>query len=159
MSVLAGLEVSDVEESSEGLSITLRRSKTDQEGRGRAVGVCRSDNPATCPVRALQAWLSASGVTEGRIFRHIDRHGRILAGITPQTVALVVKTAALDAGLDPSLYSGHSLRAGLVTQAVLNGASDGNIMRQTGHKSQATVQRYVRIANIFKDNVSGSIGL
>lgn len=158
-SELAGLEVSDMVENSEGLKITLRRSKTDQEGKGRVVGICRSDNPVTCPVRAVQAWLSASGITEGYIFRHIDRHGRILAGITPQAVALVVKIAALDAGLDPSVYSGHSLRAGLVTQAALNGASDRNIMRQTGHKSQATVQRYVRIANLFKDNVSGSIGL
>ena len=79
--------------------------------------------------------------------------------MTAQTVALRVKQAAERADLDPAKYSGHSLRAGLVTEAALNGATEMNIMRQTGHKSHDTVRGYVRIANLFKDNVSGQVGL
>ena len=79
--------------------------------------------------------------------------------MTAQTVALRVKHAAERADLDPAEYSGHSLRAGLVTEAALNGATETNIMRQTGHKSHDTVRGYVRIANLFKDNVSGQVGL
>ena len=79
--------------------------------------------------------------------------------MSAQTSPLVVKRAAAAASLDPAKYSGHSLRSGLVTQAAVNGASEHNIMRTTGHKSSATVRGYIRIANIFKDNVSGQVGL
>lgn len=158
-SELAGIGVEHVEETAEGMRILLPRSKTDQEGEGRYVGIRRGRNPATCPVRALCEWIEAAGVTCGPIFRRVDRHGNVKDPLTPQSVALVVKRAAQAAGLDPAKYSGHSLRAGFVTQGALNGASETNIMRQTGHKSHDTVRGYVRIANIFQDNVSGILGL
>jgi len=158
-SEVAGICVEHIEHTAEGIKVFLPRSKTDQEGEGRYVGIKRGDNPATCPVRALAAWCEAAGIANGTIFRRVDRHGRIRGPITPQSVALVVKRAAEAAGLDSATYSGHSLRAGCVTQAALNGASEVNIMRQTGHTSHATVRGYIRIANIFTDNVSGLLGL
>ena len=158
-SELAGIAFEHIEEMAEGIKIFLPKSKTDQEGQGRYVGIKRGSNPATCPVRALNAWIEASGITSGAIFRSIDRHSNIKESITPQSIAIVVKRAAKAAELDPAKYSGHSLRAGFVTQGAINGASETNIMRQTGHKSHDTVRGYVRIANIFKDNVSGMLGL
>lgn len=159
-SEVAGIAVEHIEHTAEGIKVFLPKSKTDQEGAGRLVGIKRGDNPATCPVRALEAWIEAAGIDAGPVFRSVNRHGHIGAGaITPQSVALVVKRAAAAAGLDPAKYSGHSLRAGFVTQGALNGATEANIMRQTGHTSNATVKGYIRIANIFRDNVSGMLGL
>lgn len=85
----------------------------------------------------------------------VDRYGNIGEAITPQSVALVVKRAAEVAGLDQAKYCGHSLRAGFMKQGAISGASETNIMCQTGHKSHDTVRGYIRIANIFKDNVTG----
>lgn len=159
-SELVSITVENIENTAEGVRILLPRSKTDQDAAGRYVGINRGAKPDTCPVRALAAWLAAADITSGSVFRRIDRHGRVYdTTLTPQSVALVVKTAVEAAGLDPQQYSGHSLRAGLVTQAAISGASETNIMRQTGHRSADTVRGYVRIANIFKDNVSGLIGL
>jgi len=158
-SEVAGIAVEHIEHTTEGIKVFLPKSKTDQEGQGRYVGIKRGANPATCPVRALAAWCEAAGIASGPIFRRVDRHGKVGESITPQSVALVVKRASLAAGLDSAKYSGHSLRAGFVTQGALNGASETNIMRQTGHTSHATVRGYIRIANIFKDNVSGMLGL
>lgn len=158
-SELVGIRAEDLEETAEGIKILLPKSKTDQEGEGRYVGIARGVNAATCPVRALAAWIQAAGITEGQVFRSVDRHGNVKAGMTAQSVALVVKRAAAAADLEPGKYSGHSLRAGFVTQGAINGASETNIMRTTGHKSYETVRGYVRIANIFKDNVSAMLGL
>lgn len=158
-SELVGIDVEHIEECAEGIRLLIPRSKTDQEGAGRVIGVKRGTNPATCPVRALNNYLSAAGVREGFIFRSINRHGQIGAGLSAQAVALVVKSAAAAAGLNPEAYSGHSLRAGLVTQAAIAGVTAENIMRQTGHKSHDTVMGYIRIANVFSDNASGELGL
>lgn len=156
---LVAVTVEDINETAEGVTITLPRSKTDQEGRGIVKGILRGSNPDTCPVRALLVWLTAAGITSGPVFRAVDRHGNVKAPLTAQAVALVVKEAAGAAKLDPAKYAGHSLRAGLVTQAAKNKASVSDIMRQTGHKSVETVNRYIRKANIFEDNVSGMVGL
>ena len=158
-SELVGIDREHLEETAEGVKVCLPRSKTDQEGQGRCIGIRRGANPSTCPVRALLAWVEAAGIESGPVFRHVDRHGNVKDRMTAQSVALVVKKAAVAAGLDPAKYSGHSLRAGLVTQGALNGATETNIMRQTGHRSHATVRGYVRIANVFQDNVSGQLGL
>lgn len=158
-SELAYIHAEHIEYTAEGVRVYLPRSKTDQEGQGRYVGIKRGTDPRTCPVRALAAWCDAAGISSGPVFRMVDRHGNIRGPITPQTVALVVKRACRAAGLDPERYSGHSLRAGFVTQAALSGATESNIMRQTGHTSSATVKGYIRIANIFCDNASGLLGL
>jgi integrase len=108
----------------------------------------------------VRSWLEAAGVSEGPVWRAIDRHGRLnAAGLHPDSIGLIVKRAVRAAGLDPRLYAGHSLRAGLATQAYLNGASELAIMRQTGHRSLATVRRYIRNIGLFQDNAASRLGL
>lgn len=159
-SELVGLDVSDLDFREDGLVITLRRSKTDPEGFGRQIGISYGSNPETCPVRRLKEWVLTAKLTEGPVFRAIDRHGHLASTrLTDQVVAKVIKRCAQRAGLNPKEFSGHSLRAGFVTSAALNDASDRQIMAQTGHRSRAMVDRYVREANLFRNNASGKLGL
>lgn len=159
-SELVALNVEDIETTTDGLVVHLRRSKTDQEGQGRKVGIPYGSNPATCPVRSLQKWLTLSGITAGPLFRSVNRHGQISEKrLSDKAVALVVKRAAEAAGLDPKKYSGHSLRAGLATSAAAAGKSERSIMAQTGHKSVNMVRRYIRDGNLFRDNAAAGIGL
>lgn len=156
-SELVSLTVEDVEHVKQGLVILLRRSKTDQAGEGRKIAIPYARG-TVCPVHALQDWLDLSGITTGIIFRGITRHGKIAEkGLSPQSVALVVKERAAAAGLDAAKYSGHSLRAGLVTSAVQAGVSSWKIRQQTGHKSEAMLLRYIRDASIFTDNAAGGV--
>jgi site-specific recombinase XerD len=114
---LVALDLDDVVCTHDGLVVTLRRSKTDQEGEGRKVGIPYGSNPTTCPVRALRAWLEAATIADGSLFRGVDRHGRLLPGrLSDRAVARVVQRAAAAAGLDPAKYAGHSLRTGLATR-------------------------------------------
>src|SRR3712207_2142899 len=104
----------DVAFSREGMTITLKRSKTDQEGQGRKIGIPNGLQPFTCPVRALREWIRVAGIVEGPVFRSVNRHGQIQAGrLSDKAVALVVKRTAVAAGMDPSIFSVHSLRAGV----------------------------------------------
>jgi site-specific recombinase XerD len=135
-SELVGLTMEDLNETPEGLLLTIRKSKTDQEGRGIVKGVIRGEHADTCLVSALLDWVKAAGITTGPVFRNIGKGGKIGGQLTAQSVALVVKAAAKAAKLDAGKYAGHSLRAGLVTQAAKNGASVGDIMRTTGHRPQ-----------------------
>ena len=111
-------------------------------------------------MRALCAWLEQSGVTAGPVFRAIDRHG-VVSGraLHGDSVAYLVKRAAGRAGLQTVEYAGHSLRAGLATQAAMNGASELAIMKQTGHRSLATVRKYIREGTLFRDNAAAKLGL
>jgi integrase len=157
-SELVGLNIDDLEFVEDGARLTNRRSKTDQEGAGEVVGISRGVN--LCPIQALRVWLSASTIRSGAIFRSVTRHGRVQPDrLTDQVVALVVKRYSAAAGLDPAMYSGHSLRAGLVTQAALNGVPEYAIMQQTRHKSAEMLRRYIRDANVFRDNASARLGL
>jgi site-specific recombinase XerD len=159
-SELVALDVADVAFTTEGLVVTIRRSKTDQEGQGRKLGIAYGSRPATCPVRALRAWLDAATITEGPIFRPLDRHGHVLpTRLTAQSVALIVKRWAAAAGLEPADYAGHSLRAGLATQAAANGVSERAIMAQTGHKSVTVARRYIREGTLWRENASAEVGL
>lgn len=156
-SELVSLTVEDVEHVKQGLVILLRRSKTDQAGEGRKVAIPFARG-TVCPVHALQDWLDLSGISTGIIFRGITRHGKIAEqGLAPQSVALVVKERAAAAGLDAAKYSGHSLRAGLVTSAAQAGVSSWKIRQQTGHKSEAMLLRYIRDASIFTNNAAGGV--
>ncbi len=158
-SELVSLTVEDVGFAKQGLLVNLIRSKTDQEGHGRKVAIPFARG-SVCAVHSLQEWLEASGITTGLIFRGITRHGKISdCGITPQSVALVlvVKERAHAAGLDPGRYSGHSLRAGLVTSAAQAGVSSWKIRQQTGHKTDAMLARYIRDANVFVENAAGAV--
>jgi len=159
-SELAGLAVEDIALEKDGLVIALHRSKTDPEGRGRKVALPYGSKPETCPVRAYAEWLEAAGLRQGALFREIDRHGRLGAKpLHKDSVGLIVKRAAARIGLNAAQYAGHSLRAGLATQAYLNGANELAIMQQTGHRSLATVRKYIREQSLFRDNPAGKLGL
>ena len=159
-SELVGLDVKDVHAGHDGLTVFIRKSKTDQEGQGRKVGIPYGSHPHTCPVRAFGAWLAKCGLTEGPLFRSVTRHGRLQPGrLSDRAVALIVKRAAEKAGLDPDKYAGHSLRAGLATSAAQAGVSERSIMAQTGHKSVVVARRYIRDGSLFRDNAAAQVGL
>lgn len=156
-SELVALQITDLQFVNEGVLIQIRRSKTDQLGLGRSIAIPYAKS-RLCPVRALLTWLKVAAITEGYLFRRVDRHCNILAaGITGQSVAMIVKERASVAGLDAAQYSGHSLRAGLATSAAKAGVSGWKIRQQTGHKSDAMLSRYIRDANIFADNAAGRV--
>jgi len=112
-SELVSLDVGDLAWNEDGLTARLRRSKTDQEGAGRTVGIPYGSKPATCPVRAVRAWLAAAEITDGPLFRGVDPHNNLRrTRLSDKTVARVVKAAAEAAGFDPMHYASHSLRAG-----------------------------------------------
>lgn len=159
-SELVGLNMEDVEFTADGLVVILRRSKTDQEGEGRKVGIPYGSNPETCPVRSLRAWIEASGITAGPIFRSVTRHSQLQAErLSDRAVALVVKRSAKAAGMEAAKYAGHSLRAGLATSAAIAGVSERSIMNQTGHRSTAMVRRYIRDGSLFRENAAARVGL
>lgn len=159
-SELAALDIKDVAWVDEGAVLTLRRSKTDQQGQGRQVALPRGAHAQTCPVRALRGWIEDAGLRDGALFRPADRHGRLRSGrLHGDAVGEIVKRALGRAGFEAGKYGGHSLRAGFATQAAKNGATAFDIMRQTGHRSVQTVSRYVREAQIFRDAPAGKLGL
>ena len=159
-SELAALQIEDLEATAEGIVVRLRRSKTDPEGQGRMVALPYGSDPKTCPVHALQAWMEAAGLTAGPLFRAIDRRGAVSKrGFNPDSIGYLVKHAAAGAGFETADYAGHSLRAGLATQAAMNGAGELAIMKQTGHRSLATVRKYIREGSMFRDNAAGKLGL
>lgn len=159
-SELAALELQDLAWVEEGAVVTLRHSKTDQEGQGRQVALPRGAHAGTCPVRALRSWIERALLTAGPLFRPVDRHGKLRTGrLHPDAVGAIVQRALAQAGFEASKYGGHSLRAGFATQAAKNGATAFDIMRQTGHRSVQTVSRYVRDAQMFRDAPAGRLGL
>jgi integrase len=140
--------------------LTLRRSKTDQDGAGRPVGVPYGSNPPTCPVRALRAWTDTAGITTGPLFRPVTRHGTIGPGrLTAASVNRAVQRAVARAGYGPRPYSAHSLRAGLATSAAEVGVSERAIMAQTGHRSLSVARSYIRSGSLFRDNAAAQVGL
>src|SRR5579862_6719471 len=156
---LVGLDIEDLEFNENGLVVQLNRSKTDPEGQGRKVGIPYGSTPATCPVRAVEAWVAVLQTDEGPLFRAVDRHGRLHpTRLTPQSVALVVKRLIAKAGI-PGDYAGHSLRAGLATAAAAAGVSERAIMAQTGHRSLATLRKYIREGSLFLENAAAKVGL
>jgi site-specific recombinase XerD len=159
-SELVGLDVEDCAFGKDGLTVTLRRSKTDQTGAGRKIGLPYGSNPETCPVRTIQRWIEAAAIGAGPLFRALNRHGRVQPGrLSGIDVARVVKKLAKRAGLDSAKYAGHSLRAGHATSAAIAGASERSIMNQTGHRSVQMVRRYIRDGSLFRENSAGKLGL
>jgi integrase len=149
-SELVALDTEDLEEAPEGLLITIRRSKTDQEGIGRKVAIPRGE--IACPVAALRAWLEAAGITEGAVFRRIfnKRAQRVTnRRLAARNVATIVKAAAAKLGLEAAAFAGHSLRAGFVTSAVKRGANLIKITDVTGHRSLEMLKTYSRDAEAF----------
>src|SRR5262249_33580424 len=133
-SELAGLDLADVRLVVRGAIVCVAKSKNDQEGEGRELGVHRGRWQQTCPVPALEAWIAKRGEWDGPLFAAIGRTGVVgRSRLSGAAIAGVVKAAAKRAGLDPSRYGGHSLRAGCATSAAEGGASDLAIMGRTGH--------------------------
>ena len=142
-SELAGIHICDLKFSADGV-VNVRKSKTDQEGAGREVGLPFGASQDTCPVRALRQWLDQAGIREGPVFRAVQRYGHVSRrGLHKDSIGKPLKHAAGRAGLKVEEFGGHSLRAGCVTQAAMNGVREFIIMRQTGHKTIATLRRYI----------------
>ena len=170
-SELAALDVDDLTAVDEGLDVLIRWSKTDQEGAGRTIGIPRGRHAETCPVLAVQRWISLAGISDGPLFRGMVANGRPgtahrmpqgSAGpkrLSAQGIARVVQRAAERAGLDAREYAGHSLRAGFATEAAAQGAGERAIMQQTGHRSAAMLRRYIRDGDRYRDNAAALLGL
>lgn len=159
-SELVALDVADCAFAREGLEITIRRSKTDQEGKGMQKALVYGSDPTLCPVRLLKDWLELSGLTEGAVFRPVDRHGNIGAKrLTNFAVATLIKRTAKRAGMATPKLSGHSLRAGFVTEAASNGAEYIDIMKVTGQVKFDTVLKYDRRRKLWEKPASAKLGL
>lgn len=159
-SELVALNISNVELTEDGLVVRIPRSKTDQEGVGRKIGIPFGENETTCPVKALSRWLDEAEISNGAVFRKVNRHGELEGErLCPASVALIVKRAFKRIGKKPQRFSGHSLRAGLATQAALMGATERSIQNQTGHKSLKTLRSYIRDGNLFRENAAKKAGL
>ena len=143
-SEVVAIRCEDITQFPNGVEILLRHSKTDQEKAGRTVFIPQATGKH-CPVKALAHWQSLSGITEGYVFRSVNRHDQISdKPLSAQSVALIVKAATRLIGADPKVVSGHSLRAGYCTQAAIVGLQPYQIREQTGHQSDATLARYIR---------------
>jgi integrase len=162
-SELAAMRVKDVNEHRKGITIRLPRSKTDQEGKGREVDILWGVHNRTCPVLALKEWLETAGIKEDRegfVFRSVDQTGKVGKGIHPNSIGRLVKDLVRKANIShPEEYSGHSLRAGFVTEASAGGATDGQIMKQTGHKTPMMVRRYARGDTEDRQTAESKLGL
>ena len=145
-SELVSIEFEDIDFVSEGVKIQIRRSKTDQTGIGMVKAIPYFENRTYCPVMSLKSWINYSKINTGRLFDISDR-----------LVALTIKKYAFLAGLDKTLYAGHSLRSGFATSTAEIGADERSIMAMTGHKTTQMVRRYIQEANLFKNNALNKI--
>jgi site-specific recombinase XerD len=156
---LVGIDVEDLALCKEGLVVTIRTSKTDQYSYGRKVGVCFGENEDTCPVKAVTNWMKASGVSTGALFRAVKWNKVQELRLSDKAVARMVKRYGADIGLDTSKFSGHSLRAGLVTSAIQAGVDPLDVQRHSGHASLDMLKRYIRDATVFRGNPTAKLGL
>ena len=155
---IVSLDIEDIEFVFEGVKITVKRSKTDQYGEGMVKGIPHFENSLYCPVATLQKWINISKIKKGPLFRRFLK-GSILSDsrLTDQSIALIIKSYLAKIGIDPNNYSGHSLRSGFATSAAEAGAEERSIMSMTGHKSTEMVRRYIKEANLFKNNALNKI--
>ncbi len=155
---IVSLDYEDLDFVYEGLKITLRRSKTDQFGEGSVKALPYFRDSLYCPVTILKRWLNISRITKGPIFRRFSKGSKLSKfRLTDQSVALIIKKYLEKTGIDSKNYSGHSLRSGFATTAAEAGVEERNIMAMTGHKSTEMVRRYIKEANIFKNNALNKI--
>ena len=155
---IVSLDYEDLDFVTEGLKINLKRSKTDQFGEGAVKGLPYFDNSQYCPVLSLKKWIEVSNIKYGPLFRRFAKGSKLTENrLTDQTVALLIKEYLKLAGIDSKNYSGHSLRSGFATSAAESGAEERSIMAMTGHKSTEMVRRYIKEANLFKNNALNKI--
>jgi len=152
-SEITSLDYEDIEFVEEGLKILVRRSKTDQFGEGHLKGIPYFVNSPLCPVKSLNEWINISKINSGPIFRKFNKgFGLSTMRLSDQSVALLIKNYLNLAGIDSKNYSGHSLRSGFATATAEAGADERSIMAMTGHKNSQMVRRYIKEANLFKNN-------
>ena len=155
---IVSLDYDDLDFVSEGLKINLKRSKTDQFGEGSVKGLPYFDNAQYCPVLSLKNWIEVSNISSGPLFRRFSKGSKLSENrLTDQTVALLIKKYLKLASIDNKNYSGHSLRSGFATTAAESGAEERSIMAMTGHKSTEMVRRYIKEANLFKNNALNKV--
>ena len=155
---IVSLNYDDLDFVTEGLKINIRRSKTDQFGGGSIKALPYFDNSQYCPVVSLKNWINISKINSGPLFRRFSKGSKLSENrLTDQTVALLIKEYLQLAGIDNKNYSGHSLRSGFATSAAESGAEERSIMAMTGHKSTEMVRRYIKEANLFKNNALNKI--
>ena len=155
---IVSLDYDDLDFVTEGLKINLKRSKTDQFGEGSVKALPYFDNIQYCPVLSLKNWIEISNISSGPLFRRLSKSSKLSENrLTDQTVALLIKKYLKIAGIDNKNYSGHSLRSGFATSAAESGAEERSIMSMTGHKSTEMVRRYIKEANLFKNNALNKI--
>ena len=155
---LISIDHEDIDLVEEGVKITLRRSKTDQFGEGFTKGIPYFENSSYCPVKNIKYWLNISKIKKGPVFIRFSKGTKITnKRLSDQSVALIIKNYLIKAGIDSKEYSGHSLRSGFATSAAEAGAEERNIMAITGHKSSEMVRRYIKEANLFKNNALNKI--
>ena len=148
-SEIVALDLDDLAFEPEGLVVSIRRGKRDQEAHGRQVAVPRGKHEATCPIRAVRRWLDEMDLPEGPLFVRLDK-GSKGQRLSDKSVAVIVKQAAARAGLDPVLVSGHSLRRGFATETARAGAAERDIARTTGHRSLVVLRGYVEAGQLFE---------
>jgi integrase len=152
---VTGLRYSDLRFVPRGIELWLRSSKTDQTGKGRLIGIQPGDHDITCPVLALRAWIAIRGVWEGPLFPRISPQQEVTRDALArrgQVIHMALKRFLDAIGEDPRYFGAHSLRAGMITEAAKNGATEAAIMQRTGHKCSATLRRYIRPATAFDFN-------
>tara|TARA_B110001452_G_scaffold238136_1_gene218426 strand:- start:230 stop:1186 length:957 start_codon:yes stop_codon:yes gene_type:complete len=155
---IVSLDYEDLDFVTEGLKINLRKSKTDQFGEGTLKALPYFDKSQYCPVVSLQRWIEISNIRSGPLFRRFAKGSKLSEKrLTDQTIALLIKEYLTLSGIDCKNYSGHSLRSGFATSAAESGAEERSIMAMTGHKSTEMVRRYIKEANLFKNNALNKI--
>ena len=155
---IVSLDYEDLDFVKEGLKISLKRSKTDQFGEGLVKALPYFNNSNYCPVTSLNKWIKISNINSGPLFRSFRKGSKLSEKrLTDQTIALIIKKYLNLAGIDSKNYSGHSLRSGFATSAAESGAEERSIMSMTGHKSTEMVRRYIKEANLFKNNALNKI--
>ena len=155
---IVSLDYDDLDFVPEGLKINIKRSKTDQFGEGSKKALPYFDNSQYCPVVSLKNWIEITKINSGSLFRRFSKGSKLTdKRLTDQTVALLIKEYLQLAGIDSKNYSGHSLRSGFATSAAEAGAEERSIMAMTGHKSTEMVRRYIKEANLFKNNALNKI--
>jgi integrase len=159
-SELAAMRVEDLHWHKRGLTINIPKSKTDQTSQGRDVEILWGSNDRTCPLLALEDWLKIARIENGFVIRSVGQYGSVGKRMHPDSIGKRVKELVRRARItNPKEYGGHSLRSGFVTEASANGATNGQIMKQTGHTSEAMVRRYARGDQEDKQTAEGKLGL
>jgi integrase len=154
-SEIASVDVADVSFTREGVILTIPRRKSDQEGQGTQLGLPAKQDVTVCPVAALRAWVEASGVIDGALFRSVSKGDRVLdRRLGDKDIARIVKGATAAAGYDAAIFGGHSLRSGFITTCARKGVPERIIAGQSGHKSINVLRGYVRRAGVFNENAA-----